>query len=98
MPPGGDAGLHVHLREDESMHLLERQLEVAIGERTFDLKPGESYFAPRGVPQGVRNRGTVAALSCVGAEGRRLRRRRTGGNRLAGETSSRRTTMLVASE
>lgn len=36
MPSSGDGGLHVHLREDESMHLLERQLEVAIGEKAFD--------------------------------------------------------------
>jgi mannose-6-phosphate isomerase-like protein (cupin superfamily) len=39
MPPGGDAGLHVHFREDEAMHLLERQLEVTIGEKAFDVKP-----------------------------------------------------------
>ena len=50
MPAGGDEGLHIHLREDESMHLLEGQLEVTIGEKVFDLKPGESYFAPRGIP------------------------------------------------
>jgi mannose-6-phosphate isomerase-like protein (cupin superfamily) len=66
MPPGGDAGLHVHLRQDESMHLLERQLEVTIGEKTLDLTPGESYFASRGVPQRVRNRSIVPARGCVG--------------------------------
>ena len=65
MPPGGDGGLHIHLREDESMHLLEGQLEVTIGEKVFDLKPGESYFAPRGIPQRLRNRGSVPARSLM---------------------------------
>jgi mannose-6-phosphate isomerase-like protein (cupin superfamily) len=65
MPAGGDGGLHIHLREDESMHLLEGQLEVTIGEKVFDLKPGESYFAPRGIPQRLRNRGSVPARSLM---------------------------------
>jgi mannose-6-phosphate isomerase-like protein (cupin superfamily) len=65
MPPGGDGGLHIHLREDESMHLLEGQLKVTIGEKVFDLKPGESYFAPRGIPQRLRNRGSVPARSLM---------------------------------
>jgi hypothetical protein len=33
---------------------------VTIGEKVFDLKPGESYFAPRGIPQRLRNRGVPA--------------------------------------
>ena len=61
MPPGGDGGLHLHRHEDESMNLLEGELEVTIGEDVFTLKPGESYFAPRGVPQRLRNLGTVPA-------------------------------------
>jgi mannose-6-phosphate isomerase-like protein (cupin superfamily) len=65
MPPGGDGGLHIHLREDESMHLLEGQIEVTIGEKVFDLKPGESYFAPRGIPQRLRNCGSVPARSLM---------------------------------
>ena len=32
MPPGGDGGLHLHANEDESMHLLEGELEVTIGD------------------------------------------------------------------
>src|SRR5580700_11525781 len=27
MPPGGDGGLHLHTNEDESMHLLEGELD-----------------------------------------------------------------------
>ena len=60
MPPGGDGGLHVHLREDESVHLLERQLEMTIGEKVFDLEAGRILFrAARRIPQRVRNRGII---------------------------------------
>jgi len=65
MPPGGDGGLHVHRNEDESMHLLEGSLDVMIGERAFRLAPGESYFAPRGVPHRLRNRGDVPARALL---------------------------------
>jgi mannose-6-phosphate isomerase-like protein (cupin superfamily) len=49
MQPGGDGGLYVHTKAGESMHLLEGELEVTIGDRTFTLAPGESYFAPRNI-------------------------------------------------
>ena len=65
MPPGGDGGLHVHHREDESMHLLEGELEVTIGDKVFMLAAGESYFAPRDVPQRLRNIGSVPARALL---------------------------------
>jgi quercetin dioxygenase-like cupin family protein len=55
MPPGGDGGLHLHTREDESVHLLEGCLEVTIGEETFIMKAGQTYFAPRDIPHRLRN-------------------------------------------
>src|SRR5882757_9931957 len=61
MPPGGDGGLHVHANEDETLHLLEGELEVTIGDRVFTLAAGESYFAPRTVPHQLRNPGRVPA-------------------------------------
>jgi mannose-6-phosphate isomerase-like protein (cupin superfamily) len=61
MPPGGDGGLHAHTREDESVHLVEGELEVTIGDETFILRPGESYFAPRGVPHRLRNHSVTPA-------------------------------------
>jgi mannose-6-phosphate isomerase-like protein (cupin superfamily) len=57
MPSGGDGGSHVHHNEDETMYLLEGALEVTIGDLIFTLKAGETYFAPRGVPQRLRNLG-----------------------------------------
>ena len=65
MPPGGDGGLHLHTNEDESMHLLEGELEVTIGERKFLLSSGESYFAPRNIPHRLRNLSQAPARSLV---------------------------------
>jgi len=63
MPAGGDGGLHAHRREDETMYLLDGELDVTIGGESFTLRPGESYFAPRGVPHRLRNRGCAPARS-----------------------------------
>jgi mannose-6-phosphate isomerase-like protein (cupin superfamily) len=65
MPPGGDGGLHVHEREDESMTILEGELEVTVGEEVRTSKAGASYFAPRGVPQRLRNRGAIPMRSLL---------------------------------
>jgi mannose-6-phosphate isomerase-like protein (cupin superfamily) len=65
MPPGGDGGLHVHSREDESVHLLDGDLDVTIGQQTFALKAGQSYFAPRNIPHRVRNTGDVPARALL---------------------------------
>ena len=37
MPPGGDGGLHLHANEDESMHLLDGELEVTIGDTKVNM-------------------------------------------------------------
>lgn len=55
MPPGGDGGLHVHRREDESMVIIEGTLTVTIGDETKVLTAGDSYFVPRGTPHRLRN-------------------------------------------
>ena len=65
VPPGGDGGLHIHRREDESLYLIEGQLEVTIGDEVVVLEAGSSYFAPRGVPQRLRNLGTAPARAIV---------------------------------
>ena len=65
MPAGGDGGLHVHTREDESVHLLDGSLDVTIGEETFTLQAGQTYFAPRNIPHRLRNSGDVAARALL---------------------------------
>jgi mannose-6-phosphate isomerase-like protein (cupin superfamily) len=37
MPAGGDGGLHVHTREDETMHLLEGEMNITVGDAMFAL-------------------------------------------------------------
>jgi mannose-6-phosphate isomerase-like protein (cupin superfamily) len=63
MPPGEAPPMHIHLREDESMIHLEGELEVTVGDEVFKLLPGQTYFAPRGIPQRLRNTGAVPARS-----------------------------------
>jgi mannose-6-phosphate isomerase-like protein (cupin superfamily) len=65
MPPGGDGGLHLHTHEDESVHLLEGCLEVTIGEETFTMQAGQTYFAPRDIPHRLRNTGNVPARALL---------------------------------
>jgi mannose-6-phosphate isomerase-like protein (cupin superfamily) len=59
MPPGGDGGLHMHTREDESVHLVDGCLDVTVGDETFNLQPGQTYFAPRNIPHRLRNTGDL---------------------------------------
>jgi mannose-6-phosphate isomerase-like protein (cupin superfamily) len=65
MPSGGDGGLHLHTREDESVHLLEGCLNVTIGEETFTMQAGQTYFAPRNVPHRLRNTSNVPARALL---------------------------------
>ncbi|HEX3470953.1 MAG TPA: cupin domain-containing protein [Silvibacterium sp.] len=65
MPPGGDGGLHVHSREDESVHMLDGSLQVTVGQQTFTLKAGQTYFAPRDIPHRLTNTGNVPARALL---------------------------------
>jgi mannose-6-phosphate isomerase-like protein (cupin superfamily) len=49
-PAGSSPPLHVHHREDEAFWLLEGELTIRCGDRTFTAKPGSFTFLPRGVP------------------------------------------------
>ncbi|MBS1664745.1 MAG: cupin domain-containing protein [Bacteroidetes bacterium] len=65
MFPREDNGLHVHEEEDEAVYLISGELEVTIGEQTFMMRPGESYFVPRNVPHRVRNIGEEEAKTLL---------------------------------
>ncbi|WP_412070036.1 cupin domain-containing protein [Rubrivirga sp. IMCC43871] len=41
---------HVHHDQDELFYVLEGAYRLHVGEAVFDLGPGDSVFAPRGVP------------------------------------------------
>ena len=59
-PPGAEAPLHVHYREDESFYVIEGDVTVEVGETRIELGPGDYAFGPRGVP----HRFTVGDAGC----------------------------------
>lgn len=48
--PGFSPPLHVHHREDESFWVLEGEVSMRCGDRTFRAGPGSFVFLPRDVP------------------------------------------------
>jgi mannose-6-phosphate isomerase-like protein (cupin superfamily) len=48
--PGFSPPLHVHHREDEAFWLLEGDVTMRCGDRTFRAQPGSFVFLPRAVP------------------------------------------------
>jgi len=49
-PPGHEAPLHVHHREDESFFILEGSATIHVGDEAFEVGPGDYAFGPRDVP------------------------------------------------
>jgi quercetin dioxygenase-like cupin family protein len=61
VPPGRGVPLHVHTREDETLYLLDGELEVVLGEKTEFAATGDFVNMPRGIPHRFRNVGSRAA-------------------------------------
>jgi mannose-6-phosphate isomerase-like protein (cupin superfamily) len=59
-PPGTEAPLHVHHREDEAFFILEGSATIQVGEESFDVGPGDYAFGPRDIP----HRYTVGDEGC----------------------------------
>ena len=49
-PPGVEAPLHVHHKEDEAFWVLEGDVTVEVGGRTIEASAGDFVFAPRDIP------------------------------------------------
>jgi mannose-6-phosphate isomerase-like protein (cupin superfamily) len=49
-PPGHEAPLHVHHREDEAFFILEGSATIHVGDESFDVGPGDYAFGPRDIP------------------------------------------------
>jgi quercetin dioxygenase-like cupin family protein len=49
-PPGVEAPLHVHHREDEAFWILEGHVTFEIGGKTIEASTGDFVFGPRDVP------------------------------------------------
>ena len=49
-PPGAEAPLHVHHREDEAFVVLEGEVTLEVGGASAAAGPGDVAYGPRGVP------------------------------------------------
>ena len=59
-PPGIQAPLHVHHRDDEGFWILEGDVTFEVGDATIEATAGDYVFGPRGIP----HRYTVGARGC----------------------------------
>src|SRR6185503_9984985 len=59
--PGFSPPLHVHHREDEAFWILEGDVSMRCGDRTFRAGPGAFVFLPRDVPHTFVVEGDVPA-------------------------------------
>jgi quercetin dioxygenase-like cupin family protein len=59
--PGEGPPVHLHLREDELIYVIEGRLRVRLGETIEGAAAGSLIFLPRGVPHAWQNVGDDAA-------------------------------------
>ena len=59
-PPGAEAPLHVHRRDDESFWIIEGDATFEVGGQSIVAQAGDYIFGPRGIP----HRYTVGANGC----------------------------------
>jgi quercetin dioxygenase-like cupin family protein len=59
-PPGSEAPLHVHHRDDEGFWILEGDVTFEVGDKTIQASAGDYVFGPRDIP----HRFTVGDAGC----------------------------------
>jgi len=59
--PGQGMRLHVHSREDETLYVLEGELQVVLGDQTYSAKVGDFAHMARGTPHRFQNVGDKPA-------------------------------------
>jgi quercetin dioxygenase-like cupin family protein len=59
-PPGHEAPLHVHHREDEAFFILEGSATIQVGDETIEVSAGDYAFGPRDIP----HRYTIGEEGC----------------------------------
>jgi quercetin dioxygenase-like cupin family protein len=59
-PPGMEAPLHVHHREDEGFWILEGEVTLYVGDETIEASAGDFVWGPRDIP----HRYTVGPNGC----------------------------------
>jgi transcriptional regulator with XRE-family HTH domain len=57
--PGGTSEGLIEHKGEEIGYVLQGELELTIGDTTYDLKPGDSFFFQSNLPHGYRNPGKV---------------------------------------
>jgi quercetin dioxygenase-like cupin family protein len=65
LPPGFESPIHHHEREDEALYVLDGQLDVVCGARSWRLGPGGFALLPRGVPHCLGVGGATSARVLV---------------------------------
>lgn len=60
-PPGTGVPLHIHHDEDENVYLIDGELVFQVEDRTFDAKPGDMVYLPKGAKHGFRITGDKTA-------------------------------------
>jgi quercetin dioxygenase-like cupin family protein len=53
--PGQGMRLHVHTREDETLYVLEGELQVVLGDQTYSARVGDFAHMARGIPHRFQN-------------------------------------------
>jgi mannose-6-phosphate isomerase-like protein (cupin superfamily) len=66
VPPGSGPPPHVHRNEDEFYYVLDGELEVLDGDRTFTARTGSFVFVPRGTLHNFRNQTARPARLVIG--------------------------------
>jgi quercetin dioxygenase-like cupin family protein len=59
-PPGMEAPLHAHYRDDEGFWILEGSATIEVGDTTIEARAGDHVFGPRNIP----HRYTVGDSGC----------------------------------
>ena len=55
--PGDGPPLHVHVRADEAVYVLEGEVDFRVGDDVSHNRPGSFVFIPRGIPHAFENVG-----------------------------------------
>ena len=58
--------LHTHYDQDEWWYILEGNFLVKVGDKTYEAKPGDFIFGPRGVPHTFAKLGNGLARVIIG--------------------------------
>lgn len=70
---GTEPPMHVHTREDETILVLDGELDYVVGDETYSAGPGGCVFLPRNVPHTYRQRTDIVkallVFSPAGLEG-----------------------------